>query len=252
MPKRVLTARLPSPGRTAPLSPEEAHHLIQVLRSAVGEEVEAIDGKGAGARARLGQNGDGTFFLEWLAAVASVAIPPLRLELAILKGDAMEWVLEKSVELGVREVVPILAAHSVVKVKGKGPEAFLDRWQRIADQALKQCGRLERMTIAEPRALARALADAPATAAIPRLIAEETARATAPEILTFLGRAPRSGATLLIGPEGGWSEAERELAGTEGRITLGPLVLRAETAAVSGAAIAMSALRSLAETPGKS
>jgi RsmE family RNA methyltransferase len=70
--------------------------------------------------------------------------------MAVLKSQAMEWVIEKSVELGVEEVIPVLTAHTVVQIKNKGPELFQERWQKIADQALKQCGRLNQMVIHKP------------------------------------------------------------------------------------------------------
>ena len=68
----------------------------------------------------------------------------------MLKADAMSWAIEKAVELGVSRLTPVIADHCVVKLT-KGPTEFRERWQRIADQALKQCGRLERMTIEDPR-----------------------------------------------------------------------------------------------------
>ena len=64
--------------------------------------------------------------------------------MAVLKGPSMEWVIEKSVELGVKLFIPVITDHTVVQFKSKGPEVFKERWQKIADQALKQCNRLKK------------------------------------------------------------------------------------------------------------
>ena len=75
---------------------------------------------------------------------------PVFLEVAVLKGQAMEWVVEKAVELGVEALCPFFSVHGLVKTGQKTPAEFAARWQRIADQALKQCGRNAAMKVSRP------------------------------------------------------------------------------------------------------
>jgi 16S rRNA (uracil1498-N3)-methyltransferase len=242
--KRLLCPQLPKPHRPTVLAEGEAHHAVRVLRLRDGDTVEAMDGQGHAAPAVLRVLGDqvrlefagaaATSSAQVAAAPAADAVTPVVLEMAIIKGDAMEWVVEKCVELGVRQLAPLVTAHTVVQVKNKGPEAFRDRWQKIADQALKQCGRLERLEVLLPESLEERVARHALTPVTPRYWADESERERAPHLAdTQPGSA--SEIRLLIGPEGGWSEAERQLLATAAtRVGLGPLVLRAETAALLG------------------
>ena len=171
---------------------------------------------------------------------------PTLLEMAVLKGEAMEWVIEKAVELGIQEVIPVLTAHTVVQMKNKGPESFRERWQKIADQALKQCGRLDRMEVKTPIAL-----EILVSSNLPglRLWCDEAGKNDVPFLLDYLDSLPPenpSNLRVLIGPEGGWSQNERILLGNGQfaspiiRIGLGPYILRAETAALLAISLTMS------------
>jgi 16S rRNA (uracil1498-N3)-methyltransferase len=197
--------------------------------------------QGGVTRLELAQTGNASVRTE-----APGSVVPLVLEIAVLKGEAMEWVVEKAVELGVRELVPVLTAHTVVQIKAKGPEAFRERWQKIADQALKQCGRLERLLVQAPAPLERVISEHPASARVHRFWCDEAAGEKAAELAQQAAPAAASATELrlLIGPEGGWSEEERSwIAGSASRVRLGPLVLRAETAALYGVSLLTSALR---------
>lgn len=249
--RRILCPQLPKPNRPVTLPETEANHAVRVLRLKDGDTVEAIDGQGHSAPAILRTHGGparlevaGTASPAWIPprSEAQGAVVPLVLEMAILKGDAMEWVVEKAVELGARALVPTVTAHTIVQVKSKGPEAFRDRWQKIADQALKQCGRLERLEVELPAKLEDLVARHPGAT---RYWCDEAAGADAPDLFSDLLENPgRPEIRLLIGPEGGWSEAERGLLAPAARkVTLGPLVLRAETAAVHGISLIAAAHR---------
>lgn len=241
--KRVLCREVPGPGRSVELSEDEATHLIRVLRMRNGDLVEAMDGQGLSRSCRLLIRGKQVLIQAEASPSASAArhsnpgeVVPLELEMAILKGDAMEWVVEKAVELGARRLIPLTTAHTVVQVGKKGPESFQERWQKIADQALKQCGRLERLEILLPVALEERLRQAPATQVAPRFWCDEAQSREAPPLSQALDELPsESTARLLIGPEGGWSLTERDLLRISSRpVSLGPLILRAETAALFG------------------
>ena len=257
--RRILCPQLPKANRPTVLPETEATHAVRVLRLKDGDTVEAIDGQGHSVPAILRTHHGpprlevaGTASAAWVPprSEAEGAVVPLVLEMAVLKGDAMEWVIEKAVELGARRLVPTLTAHTVVQVKTKGPEAFRERWQKIADQALKQCGRLERMEVELPIRLDELIAKNPASEQVIRFWCDEAAPDTTPDLIGALRlREPLQldGSTqirLLIGPEGGWSESERGLLAPAAEvITLGPLVLRAETAAIYGTSLIAAAFR---------
>jgi 16S rRNA (uracil1498-N3)-methyltransferase len=253
--KRILCEKLPAPHRPSLLPEKEAIHAIKVFRLKDGDLLEAIDGKGHGAVVRLRTRG-GESRLEFVEKDENHSINhspnasvPLVLEMAILKGDAMEWVVEKAVELGASTLIPLVTAHTVVQVDKKGPEAFRERWQKIADQSLKQCGRLDRLEIKTPLELQTLLATSLPESS-KRLWCDESERVSAPGLLNWLESTrseSRNELRILIGPEGGWSALERELLSRDSRMTarvsLGPLILRAETAALFTLSLAASDFR---------
>jgi 16S rRNA (uracil1498-N3)-methyltransferase len=244
--KRVLCSSLPEPESPRRLLDSEAHHLLRVLRLKEGDRVEALDGSGRSVLARLRlKSGEAWLEFDGGGRKASETRSPVVLELAVLKGDAMEWVIEKAAELGVTEIVPVLSKRTVVQVGKKGPELFQQRWQKIADQALKQCGRLERMEVRTPALLADLLSQK-LSPDQPRWFLDEEARETSASLLSQVQKGRTPGAHLLIGPEGGWDDEERALIsktpGVHGA-SLGPLVLRAETAALFAVSIVTAALR---------
>ncbi|MFL5813901.1 MAG: RsmE family RNA methyltransferase [Bdellovibrionia bacterium] len=260
--KRVLAPTLPTRERPVHLAESEADHLTRVLRLRDGDVIEALDGHGHAALVTLRIKGGGPRieFLEGAeqsVRTAGVTIPgatPVDLEMAILKGDAMEWVVEKAVELGVRKLYPAVTAHTVVQIRNKGPEAFRDRWQKIADQALKQCGRLDKMEVALPLSLEELLSTHPATLDQPRLWFDEAGKDESAYLANWLGAQDMqklSSVKLLVGPEGGWSSQERDLLIASSRVSpihrlgLGPWILRGETAALLSVSLTTARFRSL-------
>ncbi len=263
--KRVLCDKLPEPHGRTELSASESLHLIQVLRMKNGDEVEALDGQGGVAHVYLEIAKDRAFIRlkvkEQTPAETSsdsrAHALPIRLEAAILKGDAMEWLVEKAVELGVEELIPVITDHTVVQVQKKGASAFQERWQKIADQSLKQCGRLVKLRIAEPIALEKLLAEVRPRTEFPRLWADEGALGTAPFLEDVLVAASGGiqGVSILIGPEGGWSSKEQEmmyreeelLKGAMQAVSLGPWILRGETAGLFAVSVAGAKFRAKEE-----
>lgn len=259
MKKRLLCPFLPKKGFPAPLSEAEAHHATRVLRLRDGDKVEAIDGKGGQSEAILRIRG-GQPRLEYVESeldtrcLQQKAPPlPLTLEMSILKGDAMEWVIEKAVELGINRLVPLVTDFTVVQIKSKGPESFQERWQKIADQALKQCGRLDRLDVELPLPLEERLTHSKPN--VHRLWCDEQGIENCPYIMNWLttnlpahSAAPQQEIQILIGPEGGWSPHERELFTQQSKLTplhrvhLGPRILRAETAAIFTLSVASAHL----------
>jgi 16S rRNA (uracil1498-N3)-methyltransferase len=264
MKKRLLCPSLPKPNRSVTLAEKEAHHATRVLRLRDGEIVEAMDGNGNKTLAVL-RTKAGAIRVEFMETPPEgIACRPtlttqeiplnITLEMAVLKGDAMEWVVEKAVELGVKKFIPILTAHTVVQMKSKGPEQFKERWQKIADQALKQCERLDRMEIATPITLEELVASTAQEKDTSRVWCDEASLTESPYLMNWIGTvSPAETPTirLLIGPEGGWSSLERTLLAQDTRaratfrIHLGPLILRAETAAIFAISVVSAYARSL-------
>jgi 16S rRNA (uracil1498-N3)-methyltransferase len=256
--KRLLSEYLPQPHFPVPLSETEAQHALRVLRLGDGDRVEVMDGNGHQCVAIL-RTREGPPRLEYLNP-KEYSLPtrqgmtplPIILEMAVLKGDAMEWVVEKAVELGVKRLAPILTQYTVVQMKSKGPEAFQERWQKVADQALKQCGRLDRLEILLPQTLENLLSHTVSDRSFMRVWCDEKAQSESPYLLDwFRSQTPLPKVLrILIGPEGGWSDYERTLLSQHSktstqnqRMDLGPLILRAETAAVFAMSVATAHFR---------
>lgn len=148
-------------------------------------------------------------------------------------GDKMDWVVEKSVELGASRVTPIAAQRSVLQLSGPRLEKRVAHWSRIAQSASEQCGRNRLMSVDVPMGL-REWLEQPCAGL--RLLCHPEATPTLAEALAAASRSsPIQSLCLLVGPEGGWSDAELALAAQHGvqSIRFGPRVLRTETAGLA-------------------
>jgi 16S rRNA (uracil1498-N3)-methyltransferase len=216
-------------GATVVLDPEEARHAFSALRLRVGDPVVLADGAGSVARAVLRTVASRSIEAEILA-VRSEPVPAgggVSLALGILHSQAMDWAVQKAVEVGVRTFVPVQTERS--QLAGRAVRARHDHWCRVARQALKQCRRAWAMTVASPVELEQLLAERGSAGG---LVADPDGRS----IGSWIDDAPH---ILLVGPEGGLAPAELELVASHQwpRVWLGPHVLRADTAAVIGAAM---------------
>jgi len=162
--------------------------------------------------------------------------PRLRLAQALLKGEKMDWVIQKATELGVSEIIPLQSRHTIVQLRPERLDAQLARWQRIALEAAQQSEQWHMPAIAQPQTLTACLASQTPSALSLML----TERRDGQSLRTIaLPTGGNESVTVLIGPEGGWSKeeiAQAEQAGST-LITLGPHILRAETAAIVAAGI---------------
>ncbi|MBU4278629.1 MAG: 16S rRNA (uracil(1498)-N(3))-methyltransferase [Proteobacteria bacterium] len=222
------------------LPAEEAAHARKVLRLAPGAEVELIDGQGRraqGVLTRLDKSG-GAVMVE---AVEAAAPPSPRLVLCpgLLKAPAMDLLAVKLTELAVDQVRPVLTRRAVPKADGG--KAKLERWQRLAGQALKQCGAARAPEILPPASLAEVLAAAPPEAA-KLLLYEDEGRTSLSQVLPGLNGAAEVWA--LIGPEGGFTPEEAAQAVAAGFVScrLPHTILRAETASLALAGVIRFAL----------
>ena len=170
--------------------------------------------------------------------------PRLVLGQSLLKGEKMDWVIQKATELGVSEIVPIESQHSVVQLKADRVNHQLARWQRIALEAAQQSEQWRIPTVATPQSLS-ALLTSLATGTLTLMLAE---RREGKSLQTVnLPQDARGSILVLIGPEGGWSQEEAQIAEQAGiqPITLGEHILRAETAAIAAISILQSRLGTL-------
>jgi len=205
---------------TVELSPEQAHHLVDVLRLREGAEVALFDGKGGAARAKVQRIAGREVELRLLGPEPSRE-SPLSLTLAVSppRGDRMSFLIEKLTELGVTRVIPLATERGR---SGKN----LERWRRIAVEACKQSGRSRSPEVCAPRGYEEVLSEEGSLLA---------AHPGAPPL-----SAPRKGPIVaLIGPEGGWSERELTLFASRGvtLFGLGPRTMRTETAAIAAATL---------------
>jgi len=229
-----------APGAQVDLPEATAHHAVKVLRMKAGDALILFDGVGGEWQGELAKVGPGrTARVALKAFVAHDRESPLAVTLAqaLPAGDKMDWVVEKSVELGVAAIQPLAAKRSVIRLSSERMERRLAHWNHIACAACEQCGRNRVPTVAPVLDLPQYLALAKAQNAL-RLVLAPGAGAT----LRDLPRPDRP-AILMVGPEGGWEEGELQAARTAGfqAVALGPRVLRTETA---GAA-ALAALQAL-------
>ena len=219
----------PQSATTATLESEEARHCLKVLRHHSGDLIDCINGAGAYYRARITGSSRDAVQLELLEKVENwgehtygirLLVSPLRLR------DRMEWLLEKAVELGVTEIVPVICRHTIDHARYK-PE----RMEKIMIAAMKQCKRSRLPLLSEALPFTQAIA---AAGTALRLIAQ----ADAPQAITDLAQAVQNAGklVLLIGPEGDFSEAEMQQAAGAGfqAVHLGRQRLRTETAALHG------------------
>jgi 16S rRNA (uracil1498-N3)-methyltransferase len=222
--------------RAALIGPH-AEHLSRVLRAQIGQEFDIATGH-AIRRGRITLISDTRVEFELAEAISAATLPDLTLLLAIFKFDRMEWAIEKATELGVRRIVPVLARRTDAHLASAAAKR-LERWQRLAHQASEQSRRPATPELSSPIKVAEAAAIS-ATTRI--LLAETEAKQTLIDRLE--SHPPDTSLALAIGPEGGWTPDEMATFTTAGFLpaSLGPTILRAETAAIAAVAIALSQL----------
>jgi 16S rRNA (uracil1498-N3)-methyltransferase len=234
------------------LSDRLAHQVRDVLHLAVGEELVLLDNSGDEIRCTVKSSSKAVVTVLVGERQTGESESPVRVVLcqALLKSARFEWILEKGTELGVAAFAPILCRRSMAGLEDAG-QTKIKRWQRIIEEATEQCGRARRPELFPIRPLAHALSTIPAGAVALMAWEEEQSQSlhkalqTHPYVGTGLApaRVPSYPITvvLFIGPEGGLSKEEVQLAQQHGvqSVTLGTRILRAETAALAAVANVM-------------
>ena len=224
-----VDARL-APDSDLTLDPDRSHYLCRVLRQRRGDRVELFCGDGVAFDAAIVTADARACDVHVGAVVAHEAAPRVRLHLAsaLMKGERIDFVLQKATELGVTDIRFTETEHTVVHIEGPRVERRETHWRAVIASAAEQCGRLWLPTVHAPQPFAELLR---------RPVAAQT-------LLLDPGAAPLGEATLvdtmlLVGPEGGFSDAERAAALASGAraVGLGRLVLRTDTAPIAAIAV---------------
>ena len=233
MSERFYLESPPVDGRAVLLA-EEARHLARVLRARAGEEVTLFDGRGGSWLGCIERIDRDTVTLAVGPRRESARPPPrLTIAAALPKGERQKWMVEKLTELGCGRLLPLATARSVAE----GTSAAVVRLRRSVIEACKQCGRDRLMAIDDGRGLAALIATERPAGGV-AVVADPVGMESLAAIL------PPAGEVLaVIGPEGGLDDAERAALDAAGfrRVSLGPHVLRIETAAVAVAAVVAAA-----------
>ncbi len=223
-------------GNHAALLGAHADHLVRVLRARTGQEFDIAAGSTV-RRGRITSIAPDRVEFELAEEVPAAATPNITLVLSIFKFDRMEWAIEKCTELGVARIVPAIARRTDAHLSSAAAKRA-ERWRRIALQAAEQSRRSVPPEITDPVKLQDALSLPAAT----RIALSESEQHT--QLRDALQSAEQD-VLLAIGPEGGWTEEELHLFQESKWISasLGPTILRAETAAIAATAVAISELR---------
>lgn len=228
-------------GAELELSDDRAHYLRRVLRRRAGDPLHVFDGRGHEFEATVSVASRSLTRLALGGPVASRPESPLVIVLVqgVTRGERMDLVLQKATELGVAGILPALCERTVVRLDADKAAKRLRHWRAVVSSAAEQCGRSVVPAVAEPRSLAEVLTEVRPPGALLDPSAERSLAAMAGELATDGARF-----TLVVGPEGGFEDGERETVRAAGleSARLGPRVLRTETAGL----VALAALQVIA------
>lgn len=220
------------------LDADKAHYLSRVLRLRVDDELLLFDGEGSEYTATISRMSRSSATLRVGMKTENQAESGLRVHLVqgISRGERMDMVVQKATELGVKRITPVLTEYGVIKLDAARAEKRRDHWQKVAVSACEQSGRARLPLIDAPVPLKTWFGNKPGQV--------DTEVILKPGAQTPLARidAPSTKVCVLIGPEGGFSDIEFEDANVAGflPVSLGPRVLRTETAAIATLAVLQS------------
>ena len=218
----------------------DARHIGKVLRMQPGDKLQIVSDDGVSALAQVKSIDGERVYVRCLEKLAESHEPRVKLVLAqgLAKGEKMDFIIQKAVEMGAYSIVPVAMEHSVVRLEGVKAAKKVERWQKIAESAAKQSKRDIIPQVQPVQTMAQMLAN---NSCQTKIIAYECEdRLSLKAALREADAANISELLLIIGPEGGISESELEQARSAGAVpvTLGRRILRAETAGL----VAISAI----------
>jgi 16S rRNA (uracil1498-N3)-methyltransferase len=233
--RRIYTAQALDSNAVFNLEPEPSRHLARALRMRAGDSLTLFNGRGGEYPAELIDVSNRNVQVRTGACMARDCDSNLDIQLgiAVSRGERMDWIVQKATELGVNSVTPLATEHAGVKLSVERADKKIRHWTQVAISACEQCGRNKLPEIHPMQELVSWLA---ATLAERKFVLHHRATMAAET-----GDSPASVA-LLVGPEGGLSSAEIETAERAGyaALSLGPRVLRTETAPLAAIAILQS------------
>ena len=244
---RFYAPDLQADASLAALPADEARHLTRVLRLAPGDEIAIFDGRGHEFRARVAAAARDKVQIELLEPLEPVreARVPLTIVQAVLKGDGMDTVVRDGTMMGAAAIDPIVAARTIGPLHAIESGRAVERWSRVAVSSAKQCRRATVPAVGRVRSLEEWLALG--GAGLRLILVEPSVSSGTEQSLHFLEAHAPAALSLVVGPEGGWTAEERQLAEAGGCIpvTLGALTLRADAVAVAAIAMARFAMNDL-------
>jgi 16S rRNA (uracil1498-N3)-methyltransferase len=226
-------------GSRIELDEDESRHAAQVLRARVGEGFEVLDGAGHIFKCEVESIQKKSVALSVLERTTTAYKPTdITLFQAVPKGKVMDWIVQKATELGVARIVPVITERTIVEIDADS--AKVEKWRAIAIESIKQCGAPFLPKVDAPLPFAAAMKQLGGLALVAAL------HTSAGEMHEFFGKDARP-VQLWIGPEGDFTPTELQQLVAAGAqpITLGPLVLRCDTAAISALALASYQLRQI-------
>ena len=225
-----------SPGAEVDCTPEQASYLRSVMRMDAGSALLVFNGRDGEWRAVLRHHGKRHATVEIEAQTRAQDVSAdLWYVFAPLKRSRLDYMVQKAIEMGASRLVPVLTQHTVAE------RVNLDRMRANVIEAAEQCGILSIAEVAEPVKIASLLATWPSARAL--VFCDEAATQANP--IAALSKVPRGPLAVLIGPEGGFSEPERQAIAAKPyvhAISLGPRIMRADTAAVAALAVVNAVL----------
>jgi 16S rRNA (uracil1498-N3)-methyltransferase len=224
---------------TVEITGSDAHHLMHVMRAKAGQEIILVDDENQVARMEMTAFREDAVTLTLLERLEADTESPIDLVLAqcLLKSDKMDMVVQKAVELGAVGVIPVRSQNCVVRYDAKKAAARQQRWQKIADEAAKQCGRTALLAVnpvTDIKALIAAEKECEDSVLVFFYENEDTQT-----VKEYLRQIKSRRIVLLVGPEGGFSLDEAKAVEEAGgkSVTLGPRILHAETAALTAMSV---------------
>jgi 16S rRNA (uracil1498-N3)-methyltransferase len=236
---RFFSPSLDPGDETVTLPRDEAEHLMRVLRLGVGDTVAVFDGRGREFLAKVATTTRRDVTVQLLSRIepAAEATVALTLAQAVLKGEKMDDVVRDAVMLGVAAVQPIVTARSETTVAMLMRSARIERWRRVALASVKQSRRATLPEVRMPLTLETYLGDPPAALRV--MLVEPSASDGAVSLSVLQQQPTPPDASLLVGPEGGWTDDERAAAVRAGvqLVTLGGRTLRADAVPVAAISV---------------
>jgi 16S rRNA (uracil1498-N3)-methyltransferase len=223
----------PDHWESSTLDAEESHHCLNVLRLSEGERVTVFDGAGREGQAVIASTTGSKAILK--ISSTSTTPPPhceITLAQAIPKGKNMDLIVQKTVELGATRIVPLLSARTVVQIEASEVAKKREKWTAIALEACKQCGQNYLPEVAAPVS-PKTFAEQLDKADLHLIASLQPDARPIKTVLAERAQTPKR-VTIFVGPEGDFTPAEIAMAKSHGcqPVTLGPIILRTETAAI--------------------